>query len=98
MSKAILKKYIQEQTGITPQEAGIVFDVVMNGISETLLNNGKIMLLNFGSFKIKTVQARMARNPKNGEPVRLPSRKVIRFRVAQKLKDRLRLKKIASKV
>ena len=89
MSKAILKKYIQKQTGITPQEAGLVFDVVLNGITETLINDGKITLLNFGSFHIKTVNARMARNPKTGKSVRLPARQVIRFKAAQKLKDQL---------
>ena len=97
MSKAILRKYIQKQSGITSQEAGIVFDIVLDGITETLLNNGKIKIPNFGRFKIKTVRARMGRNPKTGESVRLPSRKVIRFRAAQKLKDRLLLKKSGSK-
>ena len=62
MSKAILKKYIQKQTGITPQEAGLVFDVVLNGITETLINDGKITLLNFGSFHIKTANGSQPKN------------------------------------
>ena len=87
MSKAILKRYIQEQTGITPQEAGIVLDVVIDGITETLLKNGKVTIPNFGRYNIKTSQERIARNPKTGELVKVPARKVVRFRVARKLKS-----------
>jgi DNA-binding protein HU-beta len=65
----------------------------MNGITETFIDDRKITLPNFGSFKIKTNQSRMVRDLKTGKPVRLPSRKVIRFRAAKKLKDQLLPKK-----
>lgn len=87
MGKAELKEYIAEQTGITPFEAGIVINVMITGMSEALKKEGKLTLTNFGSFRVKESKARIARNPRTGETVQVPDRKVVRFKIAGKLKD-----------
>lgn len=87
MSKQKLKNYISEKTGVTGPEAGIIVDVLISGITEKLLKDKKFILPNFGSFRIKTSKARIARNPRTGETVQLPDRNVIRFKPAGKIKE-----------
>lgn len=87
MSKTLLKKYVSERTGITVSEASIIIDVFIEAITYNLINNEKLTLPNFGSFKIKESKARLARNPKTGEKVQLPDRNVVRFKPAGKLKN-----------
>ncbi len=87
MSKTKLKKYISERTGITPSEAGIVVDVIISGMTDSLVDDNKLTIPNFGSFRVKESKARVARNPRTGEQVQLPDRNVVRFKPAGKLKS-----------
>ncbi len=74
MGKGELKKYVSSKTGITPQEAGIVIDVVMNGLVESIIKGEKTTMPNFGKFEVKTAAARHARNPKTGDRVFVEAR------------------------
>lgn len=89
MSKGELKKYVAKKTGITAKEAGIVIDVVLQGIVEGLTKKGKTTMPNFGRFEIKTTKPRQARNPKTGESVFVDSKEVVRFRPARDLKEKV---------
>ncbi len=51
------------------------------------MKDKKLTLPNFGSFRIKESKARIARNPRTGETVQVPDRKVVRFKIAGKLKN-----------
>jgi integration host factor subunit beta len=96
MTKRILRKYVKDSilensepgnTGITTEESEVIINIVINGIKNQLLNSGKAIIQNFGTFYVKQVQQRTARNPKTGETVLVPTKKVIRFKPANKLKD-----------
>jgi len=87
MSKKILRKHVKETTGITIDESEIVINVVIDGIRNQLLNTGKVIVQNFGTFYVKRVKERTARNPKTGETVLVPTKNVVRFKPANKLKD-----------
>jgi nucleoid DNA-binding protein len=89
MGKTELKKYVAKQTGITAKEAGIVIDVVLQGIVEGLTMKGKATLPNFGRFEIKRAAARQARNPKTGEAVFVEEKDVVRFKPAYNLKEKV---------
>ena len=87
MSKKILRKYVKDTTGITIDESKIVVNVVIDGIKKQLLDNGKVIVQNFGTFYVKRVKERVARNPKTGQTVLVPTKNVVRFKPANKLKD-----------
>jgi len=87
MQKIQLKKYVMEQTGVTAYEAKIIMDVIFKGIIEGLETDGKSTITNFGTFSVKNVKGRNARNPRNGDIVYVPDRKIIRFKPAKRLKD-----------
>lgn len=87
MEKIQLKKYVMKQTGITSYEASIILNVIFDGIVQGIVQDGKSTITNFGTFRTKKVKGRNARNPRNGDIVYVPDRKVIRFKPAKKLKD-----------
>ena len=80
MNKADLKTFVKEATGITKKEAGIVIDAVLDGIKAGACADGKVTLVNFGSFNLKTQAARKARNPRTGEPIDVPAKTVVKFK------------------
>jgi len=89
MGKSDLRKYVSQKTGITNKEAGIVIDVVLQGIVEGITDKGKSTMPNFGRFEIKRAAARKARNPKTGEPVFVEEKEVVRFKPSKSLKEKV---------
>ena len=56
-------------------------------IKAALLEEGKVTIAGFGSFKISTQAARTGRNPQNGLPIEIPEKKVVKFVAFSGLKD-----------
>jgi integration host factor subunit beta len=69
MTKKDMAKAIAEEMRLTQIQAKEVVQRVFDGITETLLNEGRIELRNFGVFEIKKRKPRIARNPRTGEKV-----------------------------
>lgn len=89
MSKNAIIEHVQDKTGITKNEAGIVASVVFEGIINEILNNKKVILKNLGTIYVKKVAAKTARNPRTGETVNVPTKNVLRFRPSVNLKDKI---------
>ncbi len=64
---------------------GTMFD----SISDTLVEGGRVELRGFGALSIRKRDARKARNPKNGQEVRIGERYAIYFRTGKELRDRI---------
>ena len=65
--------------------ANVTFDAIV----ETLLEERRIELRNFGVFEVKKRKARKARNPRTNEPIKIRAAKVPKFRAGKALKDAL---------
>jgi nucleoid DNA-binding protein len=63
--------------------------MVFDGITETLVDEGRIELRNFGIFEVKRRQARRARNPRTGENVSVPERRVVTFKSGLEMEQRI---------
>jgi len=83
-------------------ELGIPFLVALQavrrtfeGITETLVEEGRIELRNFGVFAVRKRKPRKARNPRTGEKVKVPARMVVTFKPGREMEERVRqLKKL----
>lgn len=66
---------------------------IVNGTFEAMiegLKSGKrIEIRGLGSFKVKSRPAKVARNPKTGEKIKVPSKKVVHFKIGKVLKNKL---------
>lgn len=69
------------------EDAETTYDTIMGIIEETLLKGEEVSLNGVGKLKIKDKPAHVGRNPKTGESVPVPAKKVIKFSVAKSLKE-----------
>ena len=87
MTRKDLAAKIAEGTGMKQTEIKTIIDRVLREISESLVRGEKVELRDFGVFKVKQRKARLGRNPKTGEGVQVPARKVVHFKVGKELKN-----------
>ena len=90
MTKRDLAVNIAQKTGITQSLIQKVVDELLNEITETLAQGQGIELRNFGVFKIKNRKERIGRNPRTGETVSIPPKKIVYFKVGKILKERVK--------
>jgi nucleoid DNA-binding protein len=90
MTKKDMAKAIADEMGLTQVQAGEIIHRVLHGITQTLLQESRIELRNFGMFEVKQRKPRKARNPRTGEEVEVPAKRVVTFEPGQELAQRVR--------
>ena len=89
MTKKVMAQAIAEEMGLTQTEAKEIVQRVLDGITETLVQEGRIELRNFGVFEVKKRKPRKARNPRTGEDVKVPARLVVTFKPGREMEERV---------
>ncbi len=89
MTKADLAKRVANTHNLTQKEALAVINAVLDTITGYLAKGGKVELRGFGSFYTKNRDSRTARNPKTGEKVFVPAKRVPGFKASKSLKNRV---------
>lgn len=92
-SELIMKVY-EELEGYTRKQTEIIVETFFDAIKSALMKGEKVELRGFGNFKVKTRKPRQARNPKTGEHVEVPPRRVIHFKPGRELKEALNSKEM----
>ncbi|MBQ2788674.1 MAG: integration host factor subunit beta [Thermoguttaceae bacterium] len=80
MTKKEVVRLVSEKAGIPQQEAKEVVQTTFDAIIEVLVKTGKLELRNFGVFKVKTREARNARNPRTGVEVWVDEHETVAFK------------------
>jgi nucleoid DNA-binding protein len=86
MTKADLVEKVAEKTGLTRTDVMVVVEGFLEQIKKTLEEGQNIEIRGFGTFKVKARKARKARNPRTGEEVPVPDRKVPVFKPSNEFK------------
>ena len=89
MTKAELVEEVSGKTGLPKKQAEIVVNTVFESIVETLKTGEKIELRGFGSFRIRKRGSRVGRNPKTGDKVEVPPKRIPYFKPGKELKELL---------
>lgn len=87
MTKSDLVDQIAKKTGSTKAAAEKVLQGFLGSVQEALVQDGKITLTGFGTFSVETRKARTGRNPRTGEPMKIPATNVVKFRAGKNLKE-----------
>jgi integration host factor subunit beta len=87
MTKADLVEDVARAAELTKKDAERLVEIVFESIIETLNNGEKIELRGFGSFRVRERGARRGRNPKTGDPVNIPAKRVPYFKPGKELKE-----------
>jgi len=90
VTKKEIVKDISDATGLTQLKTKEVVQKTFDAIVETLLENGRIELRNFGVFEVKRRKARKARNPRTGERVDVPPKSVVTFKPGKEMEEKIR--------
>lgn len=71
------------------KDANKIVNVFFDTLSIAISKSERVELRGFGIFDVKKREARIARNPKNGAVVAVPSKNIPYFRMGKSMKDRL---------
>lgn len=87
MTKADLIEEVSRAVAMTRRDSEVIVETIFESIIRSLRAGDKIEIRGFGSFRTRQRQARMGRNPKTGEQVPVPARKIPFFKPSKELKD-----------
>ncbi len=91
MNKAQLIESVQAALGAdaTKRSAEAAVAAVLGSISEGIKGDGKVQLIGFGTFEVRSRAARQGRNPKTGEAMQIAASKSVGFKASSALKGSL---------
>jgi integration host factor subunit beta len=71
---------------LTKLQVAEVIDAMIDAMTTALAQGGKVEIRGFGNFTVRQREARKARNPKTGEVVEVPAKRVLHFKPGKELK------------
>ena len=95
MTKAALVEEVARVADLTKKHSEVIVDAVVHSIINALHRGEKIELRGFGSFRLRRREPRKGRNPKTGDRVDVPSKRVPYFKPGKELKDLINSEEIA---
>jgi integration host factor subunit beta len=87
MTKADLIDEVVRVSDMSKKHAEQIVNTVFSSIIEALKRNDKIELRGFGSFRVRKRRSRQGRNPKTGDHVEVPEKRIPYFKPGKELKD-----------
>ncbi|TWT48702.1 HU family DNA-binding protein [Botrimarina hoheduenensis] len=90
MTKKEIVRTISEEIGLTQLKTKEIVQKTFDAIVETLVEDRRIELRNFGVFEVKKRAARKARNPRTGEKVEVAEKFVVTFKPGKEMEERVR--------
>ncbi len=91
MTKADLVDEVSRATELSRKDSEVIVEALFDSVVKALKNSDKLEVRGFGSFRIRKRKARQGRNPKTGERVDVPEKKVPYFKPSKELKDLINL-------
>lgn len=89
VTRAQLAEALYQEVGLSRSESAALVEAVLNEIVDSLLKEGLVKISAFGTFLVREKGPRIGRNPKTGQEVPIPPRRVLVFRPSQLLKERI---------
>jgi nucleoid DNA-binding protein len=90
VTKKEIVKTISDEIGLTQLKTKEIVQKTFDAIVETLVEEKRIELRNFGVFEVKKRAARKARNPRTGDKVYVPEKYVVTFKPGKEMEERVR--------
>ena len=87
MTKTALTRHMAEKQELTNKQAAAFLDLLAETAIKETKKNGVFVIPGIGRLVRVDRKARMGRNPATGEAIKIPAKKVVKFRVAKAVKD-----------
>jgi len=82
MNKAQLIDAISAESGLSKADAKKALDAFIKATTSTLKKGDRVALVGFGSFSVAKRSARTGRNPQTGKEIKIPAKKVVKFKAS----------------
>lgn len=92
LSKSDLVIYVAARNGLSKSVVDQSLEAILEVFEQTLNQGGEIRLLGFGTFYAQNMKARIGRNPRTGEALKISAKKRATFRAGKELKEKLNKK------
>jgi nucleoid DNA-binding protein len=89
MTKKEIVKIISDETGMSQLQTREVVERVLKVIVDSVIQDGRVELRNFGVFEIKTRKQRLVRNPNSNEMMEIPAKDVVVFKPGKELEEKI---------
>ena len=89
MNKTELIAEIAVKAGLSKKDAEKALNATVDTVAAALAAGDKVQLVGFGSFEVKTREARTGRNPRTKETIQIPAAKLPVFKAGKALKDKV---------
>jgi nucleoid DNA-binding protein len=90
VTKKDIVRTIAEEIDLPQFRTRVLVQRTFEALIEALVRDGRVELRNFGVFQIKQREARLARNPRTGEPVPVQAKNVVTFKPGKEMEERVR--------
>lgn len=87
MNKKELIDSVAEEADLTKEAASAAVDAILDAITATLKKGDSVRIAGFGNFEVSHRKASTGRNPRTGEPVKIPASNIPKFKAGKGLKD-----------
>ena len=88
MTKSDIAEKVRQKIGaISHREALVAVETFLEGIKNALAKGEKVSIVGFGTFRVKTRQPRVGRNPRTGTEIQVPAKKVPYFKAGKEFKE-----------
>ncbi|WAC22159.1 integration host factor subunit beta [Blastomonas sp. SL216] len=85
----LLQLLAEENPGLRPDEIEKILDIFFDNIIDRLAEGGRVELRGFGAFSTRAREPRKGRNPRTGEAVDVPAKRVPYFKPGKEMRARL---------
>jgi integration host factor subunit beta len=89
MNKSQLVEVLSQRVGLTQKRAERVLNIIFDSMADALGDDERIEVRGFGSFMVKQYDSYTGRNPKTGQTIEVPPKKLPFFKVGKELKERV---------
>ena len=87
MNRAEFVGVLAEKTGTSKVKAEELLKGFLETVEVALVEDGDLSFVGFGKFEVKDTPARVGRNPKTGEEIQIPAKKVVKFKAGKGLAE-----------
>jgi integration host factor subunit beta len=89
LTKADLSRHLMNTLGFTKKDADILVNTFLSTIVSALRVGDSVELRGFGSFRLRVRKPRVARNPRSGQSIEVPSKRVVFFKLGKDIRAKL---------
>lgn len=87
MTKLEVATMLRDRTGVSQKQAMESVELFLESIKDSLKDGDKVSLVGFGTFYLKTKEARNGRNPRTGEKIKIPAKSVVAFKPGKEFRE-----------